>query len=110
MDDAALRHRLASLVEKTKGAENLAPAAYWVGDTAGARRILDDRDAGRLSWRSAHRAARYGLEALESGDREAAEMCLRGATDAYIVALETRVRPSDLEALNRPSERRGRKK
>lgn len=109
MDKEAIRRRLESLLLKTETAENLEAGGWWVGDVAGERRTLDDLSAGRLAWRTAHRNARTGLEALEADEIEKAELYAWSATDLYIEALETRVRPSDLEVLARSARRRGKK-
>lgn len=103
-----LHGRLTRLLEKTASAKDLNPGGWWVGDVAGERRVQDDLKGGRLYWRSAHDMARRGLEALACENREMAESCAWEATDLYIAALETRIRPSDMAALGRSSQRRGR--
>ncbi len=107
MDDGALRRRLEAVVEKTMSAQELPPASYWVDDVAGERRVQDDMDAGRFNWRAAHRNALAGITALEKGDLETAELCAWAATGFYIAALEARVRPSDMDVLQKPARRRG---
>lgn len=103
-----LRVRLEIMRDKTASAAPLTGGGYWVGDTAGERRVLDDLQGGRLYWLQARRMALEGIEALDAGDREAAEVCAWAATDYYVAALEGLVRPSDLAKLGRQSQRRGR--
>ena len=69
-----LRIRLTSLAAKTATAEAVAIPAWRIGDQAGERRAHDDLASGRLFWRQAHDAACRGLEALERGDRDMAEL------------------------------------
>jgi hypothetical protein len=112
-DDDPLRDQLTRLVEKTKGAESLDPPAYWIGDVAGERRVLDDHAAGRLDWREAHRAARLGLEELDAGNPDGALEFAWIATDYYVASLESqlrRLRPSERGLLTRSARRRGRPK
>lgn len=103
-----LLRRLNLLIKKTKSADGLSLGGYWVGDTAGKRVADDDFAAGRLYWTAAHRCARAGVGALEAGDLETARLQAWQATDHYVAALETRVRPSDLAMLRKPARRRGR--
>jgi hypothetical protein len=110
LGDLPLRERLAALAEKTESGAGLRVSGLWmVGDRAGERQVLDDLEAGRVHWAAANRHARYGLEALAEGDRELALACARAATDFYAIALEAKVRPSDLQTLARPAQRRGRR-
>ena len=109
MTPNSLHRRLTRLLKKTASAASL-PAPSLPGDIAGDRRAYDDLAAGRLYWAAAYRNAQLGLEALAAGDMETAELHTLAATDSYIDALEARVRPSDVAALGRPSERRGRPK
>jgi hypothetical protein len=108
VSDDPLRSRLTRLAKKTATAERLEAGGWWVRDIAGRRRVQDDLAAGRLHWLSAHNMARRGIEALEAGDRDMALLCAWSATDLYVEALEGRARPSDIKALARPSQRRGR--
>ena len=50
----------------------------------------DNIKTGRLHWRQAYDEAIDGINALKSGDREMAELCVWTATDFYIGALENR--------------------
>lgn len=107
-DDDLLRDRLLTLIEKTKSAERLKAGGWWVGDVAGERRMRDDLVSGRVYWTNAHDHSRRGLESLDAGNRELALTYAWSATDFYVAALESRVRPADFAALGRSSERRGR--
>lgn len=108
-DLARLRRRILDLIEKTKDAKNLPPAAWWVGDIAGERQIRDAMQSGRMHWAAAHRDASSALQALEAGDLELAQALTTAATDFYVAVLEMRVRPSDMEVLKRAPGRRGKK-
>lgn len=100
--------RLMTLREKTDGGAQQRGGGYWVGDAAGERVVLDDLQAGRLHWWSAHDLATAGIEALEAGNRSEAETYAWAATDQYVAALEARLRPSDMGVLYRPAKKRGR--
>ena len=104
----SLHRRLTRLLKKTASAASLPPAAWWAGDIAGERRVLDDGESGRLNWAAANRVAQSGLEALADGNLEMAEVCAWAATDHYVAALEARVRPSAIEDLAKKTKRRGR--
>lgn len=110
MDSEMMRRRLEGMKAKTQGAADQPAGGWWVGDISGERRVKDDWAAGRLVWRSAHQNACWGLEYLDKNDMEMAEICMFQAIDFYIEALEIRVRPSDLEVLDKPAKRRGRPK
>jgi hypothetical protein len=106
-----LRRRLTDLRDKTASAEALPAPAWWVGDRAGKRRVLDDWKAGRVSWQAAHESAKDGLAALQNGNRKIAEICMWNANDLYVASLELwleKVRPSDMPKLTAPAGRRGR--
>lgn len=108
-DEAAmLRRRLTRLFQATAGAAKQGSGGWWIGDVAGERQVKDNLAAGRLSWRAAHRCAREGLTALEDGNLDVARSYAWDATDHFISAVLTRVRPSDFEMLNKPAARRGR--
>lgn len=107
-EEAMLRHRLDRILKATKSAADLPPPSWWVGDIAAGRQVQDDISAGRNSWREAHRCSRAGLEALDSGDIEKAQTYLWMATDHFIAAILTRMRPSDLAVLQKPAAKRGR--
>ena len=50
MDEASLRRQLTAIRDRTDSARGLATVgSWWVGDTAGERRMLDDLDAGRFA-------------------------------------------------------------
>lgn len=108
-DAAMLRRRLTRILDATAGAEGQPSGGWWVGDVAGKRQAVDNMAAGRLSWHAAHRCAREGIVAIDVGDFEAARLYAWEATDHFISAVLTRVRPSDLAVLNKPAARRGRK-
>lgn len=108
MDADALRRRLSGLARKTATATALGPFAYWDGDKAAERQVRDDFAAGRAHWRSAHSAAKLGLDALDKDDRQGASEFLWIATDFYISALERRIRQEDLQVLGKPAAKRGR--
>ena len=103
-----IRRRLDRIMANTRTAAAIEPPAWWVGDTAGERKVHDDLDSGRLSWREAHRCALRGIAAIDGGDAETAEILVWAATDHYVAALEARVRPSDIANLGEPIARRGR--
>lgn len=108
--EEAFREGLTYILSRTASAAKLNTSAFWVGDKAGERQVLDDLEAGRTEWRTAYSHAESGLKALEEGDPGMAEVYLREAMWMYIHALEKRVQPEDLAALGRPSRRRGRRK
>lgn len=107
-EGAMLRLRLNRLFDATASGADLPPPSWWVGDVAAGRQVQDDIAAGRNSWREAHRCAREGLAALAEPDLEKARTYAWIATDHFIVAILTRVRPSDLAVLQKPAARRGR--
>jgi hypothetical protein len=107
--EAVIRRRLSRIVEATKSAADSPPSAgWWVGDAAGERQAGDDLKAGRIRWHEARRCALAGLTALDGGDLEEADIYAWMATDHFIVAILTRLRPSDLAVLGKPASRRGR--
>jgi hypothetical protein len=101
-----LRRRLTRIFQATAGAAN--PGGWWVGDVAGERQVKDNLAAGRLSWQAAHGFARNGIAALEAGNIDMARDYAWEATEHFISAVLTRVRPSELAVLNKPAARRGR--
>ena len=103
-----LRSRLEALLQKTHTAAQLPSGGFWVGDVAGERQVSDDIAAGRLNWRTAHRFAASGLQALDADNLELSQIYAWAATDLYVAALEARVRPSDLQVLGKAAKRRGR--
>jgi hypothetical protein len=108
----SLRTGLNWILRITESARTL-PAdgivGYWDGDIAGERQVRDNWAAGRAHWHTAHANAKHGLEALERGDLEQANMWLQQAKTFCIEALLKRVQPEDLAALARPSKKRGRR-
>jgi hypothetical protein len=110
MDEAQIRRRLDRIVERTTTAKDLRDPGWWVGNQQGERRAYDDLEAGRLSWRTAHKNAVDGIAALDNNDLEMAELYLWSATDLYVDALEARVRPSDMAVLAKSAGKRGRPK
>jgi hypothetical protein len=110
IDVDVLRRKLESIRDKTKSAQNIPPASWWVGDIAGARRVQDDFKSGQLFWRTAHEAAVSGLQAIDDGDTKKAEQWAWEAIAHYIRALELAIQSKDLADLGIPSGKRGRPK
>jgi len=108
MDENSLRSQLTLILKKTADGGKLSGGGFWVGDTAGERRVLDDLQSGRLQLHHANSSASGGLRALEQGDVEIAEAFLTNAIWLYIEALEKSVRPSDRLDLGKQTKRRGR--
>jgi hypothetical protein len=110
MEEDEIRRRIERLLHNTANAEGLPPGmnGFWVGDVADERRVMDNFAAGRSSWDAARSTAKLGLEAIDRGEVNLAEEFVLMATDFYIAALETRIRPSDLAVLGRSSQKRGR--
>lgn len=104
----ALKRRLLRLQEATASAASADVGGWWVGDVAGERQVADNISAGRLSWRAAHRCAKAGLAALAEDNLEMAQTYAWEATDHFIAAVLSRLRPSDLAVLEKPAARRGR--
>lgn len=112
MHKEEMRRRLEAILKKTETAKNLTDIGYWVGDKAGELRAQEEMKSGRLAWATAQRHAAAGIERLEAGKLEDAELYTWSANDLYIDALEAqlkRIRPSE-RALDRPAGRRGRPK
>jgi hypothetical protein len=110
MDSDMIRRRLEGMKAKTQSASNQPPAGWWGSNNSDERRVKDDWDAGRVHWREAYENACSGLRYLDEGAIEMAEICMFQAIDFYIVALEIRVRPSDMDVLKKPAKMRGRPK
>src|SRR4051812_26652997 len=103
-----IRERLVTIKAATQGADAIEAPGYWVGDKAGERRVLDDLKSGRLAWRKAHHLAQLGLEALDRGDRELAELARRQAESLAAGAEEARPKKKNRAALTTSAKRRGR--
>ncbi|MDT7536179.1 hypothetical protein OVY48_22545 [Sphingobium sp. SA2] len=110
MDKDAMERRLTAILKKTESGKNLPSPGWWVGDVAAERRTRDDMAAGRVSWREAYRNAKNGLEALGADNLALAELYTLSANDFYIMALESRIRPSDWQYLTKSANARGRPK
>jgi hypothetical protein len=108
VNEASLRSQLTTIKNKTASAEILKPGSWWVGDLAAQRQVRDNLAAGRLEFRGAWHSACYGLDALDEGDLDAAEIWLTNALWLYINVLEKRVRPDDVAMLARSIQKRGR--
>jgi hypothetical protein len=108
VDEGAIRRRLQRLLRATEGAQNVGPAAWYDGDPAGKQKTVDNWKAGRLFWKSARNFAEIGLAALDKGDVETAVGAAWEATEHYLATLESRLRPSDFEDLERRIKKRGR--
>lgn len=107
-DKDALRSRLERIAQATAGADNLPPPAWWTGDVAAERQVNDDVSAGRVHFRTAHNYATSGIDALDEGNTEKAELCAWEAYHFLVTALLCRLRPSDIEVLHKPAQKRGR--
>jgi hypothetical protein len=103
-----LRRLLAGLLEKTASGEAVKSPCHWAADLADARRVRDDGQSGRLHLRSAYRAVRKGIAALDRGEDDAARTYYESALSFYIEAIERQLRPSDHANLGKSAGKRGR--
>lgn len=104
MEPEYLRDRLAQLIAATP--ETDVTVGFWVGDKAGERRVSDNIRSGRVHWRAARHSALNGIEALDRGDLEGAELLLRNAEGLRAAAIEAQVTQSQFEALLRDAKPR----
>src|SRR3954468_20250855 len=108
MDPDELRRRLHRILENTKTSRISSVGALRPGDAAGQRETYDNLHSGRLYWAGAKENAEDGIQALDEADMEKADLHLWVATDFYIAALESCIRPSDVAELGRKIKKRGR--
>ena len=105
MDADYLRERLNRLIAATPEVDVTVGA--FVGDKAGERRVADNLAAGRIHFRTARRRALFGLETLEKGDIEFAELLLRDAEGLRAAAIEAQLSHSQFAALMQDAKPRG---
>lgn len=115
-----LRRRLQLLYDSTATGDEVEVPGGWIDDDPKSRRVRksdvfdglprqvrDDGLSGRVSWRGARQKARFGLQALDRGEAEMAEIWLWEGMSLRMAALESQMRPEQWADLGTSAKRRG---
>lgn len=99
-----LRDNLEEIFDLTEGSTRWPAEARW-----SPRGVEDNILSGRFSFLSAHAHAHEGLEAIDTGDVEAAQSLLNSANFHLINALLSQMTPGQFRDLVDPAKPRGRR-
>ena len=138
MEEGYLRERLERIIKATKDAKatsgwwvkprvtHLMPPWVWGThekrknekrgktvereySTAEKDRVFDNLRAGSIHFAQAGVTASHGMEALDRGDHEYAELALRSAESLLATAMAMQLEPDDVKSLSGNAKRRGRR-